>query len=743
VRKFIIGLAVFGTLLVLYIGYTRIGGTPPPALRAPEAPSLPEMDAAGGASTPGGKIGDTEIVSIEQTRFLHRDQNNRPDREFGFEVVLHKQADRWRFTNPYMKLFLPKLECHVTADTGDVQVQTTFGQVIPNDAVFQGNVVIHIIPPKRDDPRECFIYLDDVTFVAEKSLFSSTGPVRFVSHSAVLEGVGMELIYDGMLNRLDLFRVIDLKSLRMRSADLGLFSDREGSARRERRAPGAATAGPASGRAIAASGPESPGAIPVIYECVLRRNVKIDTPERIVIARELLAITDIAWMRTGEAEKVAVRTPAETSEPNAAALPAPAPEALETKVSRQIAFDTMPPEAFDVVVTCSGGLVVAPAGVVDRYADPNAVARLEGDAPASLDPQTSRQQVIAQRVVYDATMGDVAFAGPVQMAAPLDPNGLAGPVQAQASAREPIPLTITAHDGVRYVSAMKRVELEGDCVASAERKESGLTQSFSLSAPKFALDLVEDTNAPAAMKATGWAVGLKQFSTGGGQASLVVLRKLGRQVLGGTRLRASQMEYEAARKLFTARGSGELDVNNAQNLPLDPNVSVPRARRVTSGGVRGGRQPIDPNAFGFDQPCYAFLRDFDLLTFASDTNRIVVAAQSQPIVIYYIPVIEGKLGQDIQGDAGHLDLTLRRTDAGRMEIASLVASKGITYEDLTRKFVGSVLTYDSARSLVTITGDETQACYVNNVLVDQIEMDVRTREFKAQPRGASTVQGKR
>jgi hypothetical protein len=202
VRKFAIGLIVLGALLALYMGYARIGGAPPPGLSVPEPLPRPTAETAEEPNVQGGRIGATEVVTIKQTRFFHRDEGGRIDREFGFEVFLHKQADRWRFTSPYMKLFLPKLQCHVTADTGEVQVETAFKQLVPNDAVFQGNVVIHVVPPKRNDPRECFIYLDDVTFIAEKSLFSSTGPVRFVSRSAMLEGVGMELIYDSLQSRL-------------------------------------------------------------------------------------------------------------------------------------------------------------------------------------------------------------------------------------------------------------------------------------------------------------------------------------------------------------------------------------------------------------------------------------------------------------------------------------------------------------------------------------------------------------
>ena len=254
-RRFVIGLIVLGVLVALYLGYARIGGTPAPGLSVPEPLPPPVVKTAGEPNVQGGKIGTTRKSSTSSRRGSSTGtQSGRVDREFGFEVFLHKQADRWRFTHPYMKLFLPKLQCHVTADTGEVQVQTAFKQLVPNDAFFQGNVVIHIVPPKRNDPRECLIYLDDVTFVAEKSLFSSTGPVRFVSRSAVLEGVGMELIYDSLQGRLELFRVVELTSLRIRSADIALFSGDKETARRERRRTGEPAAGAVQERAGSASG---------------------------------------------------------------------------------------------------------------------------------------------------------------------------------------------------------------------------------------------------------------------------------------------------------------------------------------------------------------------------------------------------------------------------------------------------------------------------------------------------------
>ncbi len=712
-RKFVIGLVVFGVLLALYVGYTRLSGTGPSGLAAPEPSPILEADALEESNGQGAMIGDTEIGIVKDTRFIHTDPTGRPDRVFGFEVLLHKQGDRWQLTNPYMTLLLPKIQCDVIADTGEVQVQTVFGQLVPKDALFRGNVVIHIVPPKPNDPRECFIYLDEVTFVAEKSLFSSTGPVRFVSRSAVLEGVGMELIYDSVQSRLDLFRIIALKSLRLRSADVAQFSDDKERTGPERREP--------AGQAVAAQGPA--GAETVRYECILRRNATIETPERVVIALDLLAITDIPWARSADEGPADDGASAESSEPNAAEMPVPEP--LNAKASRQITFDLMPPESFDIVVTSEGGLVVAPMDASDRYLDPNGAPQPSAGVSASLDLQSRRQQAIAQRIEYNATTGDATFIGPVQMAALLDPNSLAGPGSertARSSPGEPVPMTIAARDAVRYLSASDRVVFDGNCVVSAEKKDPNVTHAFTLSAPTFDLVFAEDANAPADRKGTGQAITLKRFSTAGGQASLkVVRRQAGGLVLGWTKVLASQLEYEAAGKRFTARGEGELQLNNAQ---------------IT-------QRHADPNAFGFNQPCYALLSGFDELVFASDTNRIVVAAKSRPMPIGYIPVIDGKYGQPIRGDAGHLDLTLRRTDAGRMEIASLIASGGVTYEDQIRQFVGSTLTYDGDKSLVRVEGDETQPCRLNNALVDHIEMDIAAGTGKTQLRAPTTIQGKR
>ena len=61
------------------------------------------------------------------------------------------------------------------------------------------------------------VYLDDVTFISDKSLFSTAGPVRFLSADVEMLGRGLELVYNEELERLEFFRVVNLQSLRLSS----------------------------------------------------------------------------------------------------------------------------------------------------------------------------------------------------------------------------------------------------------------------------------------------------------------------------------------------------------------------------------------------------------------------------------------------------------------------------------------------------------------------------------------------
>jgi len=709
-RKFVVGLAALAVLLCAFALYTGFGRTPPILTSARELPPEPvgEVDAADSSEEVGTIMG-VGVGRIERTQFFHTDENSRVDREFGFERLLHEKGNQWEIAHPYMKLFLPKLRCDVTADLGKVQVDAASSRPMPKDATFSGNVVIHVIPVEPNDPWECFIYLDHVGFLAEKSLFSTSGPVRFLSRSVRLTGSGMELIYDMARSRLDLFRIFNLDSLRLRSSEFGSVADIASGSPAHDSALGGPSQPSDSGKSDAPSAARArdagtgPNATMDGYQCVLRGNVTIETPDRTVVARDLLSINNVFWSQSEDSDK-------EDSE-SAASKPVPFADsnALDTRVSSHLALDSMPDQLFDVVVTCDRGFVIAPASSSKAFLDPGA-AESPGKPPAVIPPE--RQHATARRIDFDAATTDTTLAGPVEMMFHVDPNGLTG----APAGGKPVPMTVTAQEAVRFLAQSNQIVLEGGCAVALHRSEPNLRHEYALTAPRFTLDLVKDPNA-----ANQVAVSIRRFVADGGPVVLRIQRRGPDQLLGWTRLNASQLQYQADPREFTAVGPGTVTIHNA--VAMDPKA--------------------DPNQLGLGRPCYAFLSNFDVLKYSAAAGRIVAEDQLEQLLLDYFPLNEGQYGRHIQAVAGHVEASLKEAADGRMELASLTASKGIDFEDEERHFVGSDLFYDHGRSLVTVKGDSTLPCYLNGALVDEIEMDLKTRRVKTQIPASSIIQVRR
>jgi hypothetical protein len=695
IRQFVIGLLALGMLLGVYWLYTRFGNAP--SVVTDIAKALPESvveDRAAGAPGEIGTIGGVGVRRVRNTQFTHRNEHNQVDREFGFEDLLHEEGDQWEITDPYMKLFFPAFRCHVTADRGKVQVETAFGRPMANDALFSGNVVIHIIPSEPDNPWECFIHLDDVEFLAARSLFSSSGAVQFLSRSAQLTGTGMELVYDEARTRLELFRIFDLDSLRLRSSE---FSELAGLSVQN---PPAA--------APLSSDAETPSPVPTavdsgvptpdLYQCVFRRNVVIETPDRVVRAGDVLAVNRIPWARSKTSDPTAV------SESNGSTrLPAPEPKALDTTASSHLAMTAIPADSFDIVVTCDGGFSITPEGAATASVASADVAAPE-EMPA-LPPD--RQYTTARRIDVDATTNDATLAGPVEMLAYIDPNGLTGETAGGAL----VPMTVTARQAVQYRAATNQVVLEGDPTVVVQKSDPNFQEEYTLKAPRLTLDLVPEPNATNELR-------IRQFVADGGPVVLRVVRKDGERVLGWTRLEASRLQYGTDANEFTALGPGLLWMHNAE-------ATKPQS---------------EPNDLSLDQPCYARLSNFDLLKYSASENRLIAEDDARQLVLDYAPQTDGAYDHHVRVVVGHVEASLQRIAAGRTELVSLTASRGIEYVDDTNQFAGSVLVYDRSRDLVTVRGDEILPCYLNGVLVDEIEMSVKTGRIKTPITAPSILQ---
>ncbi|MCU0913365.1 MAG: hypothetical protein MUC88_02245 [Planctomycetes bacterium] len=357
IRKLVVGLFALAVLWGVYWFYLQVNRTPPmPTEVAESLPALPART-AGGSPNEVGTILNVGIDRVEQTRLVHRNDKNEVDRIFGFERLVHRRGSQWETTNPYLQMFLPTFRCTVTANRGRVQVDTAFSRVVAGDATFTGNVVIHIVPMEPNEALEGFIHLDEVDFIASRSLFTSAGSVRFLSRRAQLTGKGMDLLYDEGRNRLELFRIFELESLRTRFEELGSLADLTPQRRSPEAAPSASppvaarkppvspgsgmaaprpaaapqssvvptrAAGPAPAQTPmnAAGGPRPPDR----YQCVFRKNVVIQTPNDLITAQERLTIAHLVWLDSRQAETPVPAAPHAGPAASEKTPAAPAPE---------------------------------------------------------------------------------------------------------------------------------------------------------------------------------------------------------------------------------------------------------------------------------------------------------------------------------------------------------------------------------------------------------------------------------
>ncbi|MHC4656410.1 MAG: hypothetical protein ACYS91_15555, partial [Planctomycetota bacterium] len=215
-RKFRVWLISLGAVLAAYLLYSLISKTS----RIEIDTDFTDTFADGNSDEFGdrvGKIGKIGIGDVQKAEYIHLNEQKQIDRVLGFDRLLHQSSNEWEVKKPYMNVFRRDLGCYITADRGDVRIETVLGKPTPKDAKFTGNVVAHIVPENSSDVKEGFLYLDDVTFISDTSQFLTPGPVKYVSQDVRMLGSGLELIYNEQLERIEFLRVLDLESASLKS----------------------------------------------------------------------------------------------------------------------------------------------------------------------------------------------------------------------------------------------------------------------------------------------------------------------------------------------------------------------------------------------------------------------------------------------------------------------------------------------------------------------------------------------
>lgn len=284
---------------------------------------------------------------------------------------------------------------------------------------------------------------------------------------------------------------------------------------------------------------------------------------------------------------------------------------------------------------------------------------------------------------------------------------------------EPVPVTVNAQKQARFLAASNQIVFEGDSRCTMDREDPNALIKYMLLSEQITVDLPADTNdglvSPAVgikhLTATGEVVRLattknaKVRSVPAGQLQDAVIGKL----LSGVELKCSRFDYDAARAEFLATGQGLIKLDNSK--APEPNETAGR--------------------FSLQKPCWAVLDGFESLRYFIRENRIVAdAGPQEKLQINYIPAVDGRFDEYVRAYASHVEALLYQLPSGRTELSTLTATGGIQYVDKDNQFIGSEMFYDHQAAVIRVRGDKSQPCRYNGVLVDGIEMNLKTGKVK-------------
>jgi lipopolysaccharide export system protein LptA len=331
-RKLFIILITVAAVLVMYILYGIFYSTPVTVMKGKTSEENAPYE-----SGKMGKVGLTRVGTVVKAVYTDLDENKNVKREFGFEKLLHESGNEWTIEKPYMNIIEKDFICGITADSGKVQVEMAAGKPAPKDAQLSGNVVIHILPEKGARMSESFIYMDDISFISEKSLFTTDGPVRFVSADAEMSGRGLEVIYNTGKDRLELMHLMKLESLRLKTFKESMFAKRGGTSQDNQTGVAAA----ATSDAQSAPRTDDKQNEEQYYRCTLNKNVVINYGSQAVLADEV-TISNLYW-------------PKNKKKKDAADLPSS--DGNKTDVNSTSGSDS---QIVPITITCDNGIMLRP-----------------------------------------------------------------------------------------------------------------------------------------------------------------------------------------------------------------------------------------------------------------------------------------------------------------------------------------------------------------------------------------------
>jgi hypothetical protein len=727
-RKFYVGLISLIVVIVLFMLYNRLGTTTQSdtGKQTKFIDTIKDINDAD-LEKQISSISDVGVGTVEKAVYIKRGKNQQVEREWGFEKLLNESRNIWEIEKPFMNIYQRNFTCYITADTGKVQVETAVGKSTPKDATFTSNVLIHIVPSGSGNIKESHIYLDDITFLSEKSLLTTANSVRFITEDARMFGKGLELVYDDVRERLEYLWIKDLESLYIKE---GTPSDSKKQSREPAKTDNEAEVKQSKETAVASDKKAEQADLtkPVpekekteSYKCLFSKNVLIDSPEQMVFAHNEIFIDDILWKKSSDSDPnnaVADTQTISTDQPNKLVVTAtdmPGPDEVDMNTE-----SNGPPDKLqDITITCDNGFIIALKDYPKVFEKIPRIdiglAAQQNQRPEKFNNAEGRKTFLAPKIDYNAFTGDIISNGASELKFYTVDLG-----QSDAN-KPPLPVTVTAKKQVRFLPTSNLAVFEGGCLCDVNQTDSNFQQEYKLLAPRLNIELAEETDE----RSPSLAPGIKHFTADGGLAEgglvmITSLKKAGKKILGGTKLESRKFDYDPEESLFVASGPGMIIMDNSK---ISPSIK------------ENGR-------FSLRKPCYVVVREYETLKYFIKDKRIIADAGSESLIIDYFPVVDGKYQFDQKATVytPYIEVNLTETASGQLKLLTLSATGGIIYEDQDKKFDGSTLFYDAGKSIVTVKGDESWPCHYNGANAGSIEWNIKTNEVKTEVVGPAILQ---
>lgn len=671
-RKFIIWLVSFGAVLAAFLLYRSTGGSGVVEVTRLDR-GIGGMDANQYvADSNPGQVGQAKLEYLEKARFETVDAKTRKlKRVVGFEKVLHKTGNEWVLDKPYMNVFQDNLRYDITADTGTVELENVEGtNPAPKSAVLKGNVVVHILPKMTASESDSFVYLNQVTFDSDRSMFSSDDDVNFVSAEAHLFGKGLEIVYNSITNKLEHLKIKKVDFLNItKLAQAGQMKEKrpQESAVKESAEETAGTK--------AKGNQES-------FQCLFRDNVVLEYEKEVVLSSEI-AITNIMSSSSEQPDRP------QSADVNAAGQTPPKERKKTTIASLN------DKEKIVATVKCDGPMIIRPmsADKTDDYRPP--AFRNFLSLPAdTLRWLGKRNVLLAQRVSYDYTSQVAKAHGQVEL--------VFYPAAGSYTKQKETPFIVNAKDGAEFISKANQVIFCGDVKGNFSKQTDSYNEENTFHGDKLVVDLTSGKDKSQVAGPTN----ISHITITGPGVKLESVRTAGGTKLSHVRLKSEKIDYDKATEEVVATGKGIIEYRSTAN----------------------GNSQAASSKGAFDRPCYAIVEGFDKLVW--DTNALQVKAfsdKTKGVHLGYLPIEHSGYGNRITVDTRQVEIEYFEPTAGNAQLKQLYATGGIVYYEQPKyEFVGKDLYYDAQKQFLTVSGSQDMPCMLNGVMADAIEYDLNT-----------------